>query len=57
MVVTKRDQAELFEQLVTIAYGDVDLVRDAIRIASGNAQAANLEPVLNYIITNRAAVA
>jgi hypothetical protein len=53
MLVTMKN-SELIDKLVEIADGNVDLVRDAIRIcAEGPEGSADLKKVVDYIIAHR----
>lgn len=52
MLVTMQNSA-LIDKLLVIADGDIELVQKAIRSAAGGEEAADLNKVVKYIITNR----
>lgn len=53
MVVTTPKQAQMYDGLIRIALGDIDLVQRAIRIASEGKKSADLDKVVKYIIQHR----
>jgi hypothetical protein len=53
MLVTMQN-SELVEKLMKLARGDIDLVRNAIRVSARGATAADLERVVDYIVEHRA---
>lgn len=52
MLVTMQN-AELISKLVALAGGDLDLVQKAIRDTAGPADGADLQQVVQYIVTHR----
>lgn len=52
MLVTMQN-SELVNKLVTLADGDIDLVQKAIRAMATDGKAADLEKVVNFIVTER----
>ncbi|MDI4666369.1 hypothetical protein K9U40_18865 [Xanthobacter autotrophicus] len=54
MVVTTPKQKEIFEKLLVLARGDIELVQDAIRICTtAPDKPADLEKVVGYVLRHR----
>lgn len=52
MLVTMQN-SELVNKLVTVAGGDIELVQKAIRTVASSDDGADLQKVVQYIITHR----
>lgn len=53
MLVTMKN-SELIDKLVVIAYGNIDLVQEAIRVCARGSDGADLKQVIDYIVQKRA---